>query len=92
MEQSETKFYVFEAESETLRPATEAELNDDYCDENFIEVQSTADGILHHLEIQQYYGRGGQLRLSITQPLDRALKTFAALLAADAALEDIGDL
>lgn len=35
------------------------------------------------LEVSQYYGAEGCLRLTITQPVERALSTFGALLAAD---------
>ena len=38
-------------------------------------------------ECLQYYERDGVLKLTITQPLNRALATFAALLAADTQLE-----
>lgn len=39
------------------------------------------------IEVDQYYCRDGLLRLEITQPLDRALRTFRMLLEADTELE-----
>lgn len=35
------------------------------------------------IEIDQYYSRDGKLVLEITQPLDRALRTFLALIEHD---------
>jgi hypothetical protein len=39
------------------------------------------------LDCTQYYASEGVCKLEITQPLQRALKTFAAVIAADALLE-----
>jgi hypothetical protein len=38
----------------------------------------------------QYYARDGVCQLELTQSLNRALQTFAAILAADAELEGRG--
>ena len=51
-----------------------------------VEVSEDAAGVVT-LECAQYYSKDGALRLTITQPLDRALAMFAALLQADMQLE-----
>ena len=50
-------------------------------------VMVSEDHGVYTMECLQYYERDGVLKLTITQPLNRALATFAALLAADTQLE-----
>lgn len=64
------------------------EVDEDYDgDGDNILVEVTEDRGVITLDCTQYYCREGILRLTITQPLERALATFAALLQADTRLE-----
>lgn len=78
-----TRYYLFELAGGSFRELTAQEAWEYGGDDTLVEASQGFS--LNHwvLECQQYYGRDGICKLEITQSLERALKTFAALLAAD---------
>jgi hypothetical protein len=75
-------FYVFENDGSAFTAVSDATA-DNYGGDGTVVMVEGADG-RWTIECEQYYGRDGVCKLEITQPLERALRTFGALLAADA--------
>ncbi|SED16466.1 hypothetical protein SAMN05444161_2655 [Rhizobiales bacterium GAS191] len=48
-------------------------------------------GGAYRIELQQYYSKDGVFQMTISQPLDRAMRTFVAALRADTELETAQD-
>src|ERR1700736_1083014 len=85
-----TTYHVFDHDKQhfTHEFASRDELEAAGLDDSFsvVEVLEAAPGN-YILEADQYYSSFGVLRLTITQPKDRALRMFEALLITDTKLE-----
>jgi len=81
-----TRYYAFENDVSDFKELS-AEAAENYGGDGAL-VEVEWKGPNHWtLSCVQYYARDGLCQLEITQSLNRALQTFAAILAADAELE-----
>jgi hypothetical protein len=82
-----TRYFQFSTDGSSYREsADEQECYNFDGDATPVEVTDLGGGAWK-LRTDVYYSRGGYLELQLTQPLDRALRTFAGLLSVDTELE-----
>lgn len=83
--QNKMRYYFFHVDG-TWSPVTKAVFEDSDGDEAPVSVEELENGAFR-LHCGIYYSPYGYLQFEVTQPLDRALQMFGALLAVDAVLE-----
>ena len=85
-EETKQRFFVLNDE---LREVTETDAVEASLDgETVVEITTFGGGGHYLIECYQYYNSAGVCRLEITQPLERALRTFRALIEHDTKEEE----
>lgn len=80
------RYFLFSFDGGTWREIQESEV--DELSGGYGSIVTIKTSPYHQIiEIDQYYFGGGELSLAISQPLERALATYGALLKADHELE-----
>ncbi len=86
----ETKYYVFGNDGVTYYLLTDDYLDEDgvYNGDDSVVTVTEVSPNRFRLECDDYYSKDGSLILEITKPLDRALRTYMALLNADSEMDE----